>query len=152
MNTKICKECEKEKILIDFYKHPQWFMWTLWRCKDCIREWRKTERERKMARVNDFNRSKTPERKKYQRERTVKYRKEQKQKYNAHKKVWSYLRYNKHKYSFECSICWNKEKIELHHEDYNKPNEVVPLCVTHHKGYHYGNNWIDLSKKIIFPF
>jgi hypothetical protein len=38
-----------------------------------------------MARVNDIKRSKTPKRKKYQRERTVKYREEHKDKYDKSK-------------------------------------------------------------------
>jgi len=152
MDRKICKECLKEKVLTDFYKHPQWVMWTLPRCKECIKKWRKSERERKMARINDLKRSKKPKRIKYQRERTIKYRQEHKNKYNAHKKVWNYLKNIKYKYNFECCICLTKNKIELHHEDYNKPNEIIPFCSLHHKWYHYWKNWIDLSKKIILPF
>ena len=65
MITKICKECLIEKDLYEFYKHPQWVLWTLPRCKECIKTWRKTERERKMARVNDSKISKKLNRKKY---------------------------------------------------------------------------------------
>lgn len=37
-----------------------------------------------------------------------------------------------------CSVCWWKWKIEAHHQDYNKWNEVVFCCQSCHKLIH---NW-----------
>jgi len=146
---KQCKECNIKKELSEFYNHPQWVLWTLPRCKECIKSWRKTDREREMARIIDKKRVR-PEW--YIYKMTKKYRVENKEKYEAHKKVWNYLRNHKQEYIFKCCICWNMEYIELHHEDYSKPNEVIPMCTLHHKGYHYWKNWINLDKKIILPF
>jgi len=51
-----CKECSLFKKLSDFYKHNDWYLWVLWRCKECIKEWRKWKYERWMAIVRDRNR------------------------------------------------------------------------------------------------
>jgi len=58
-----------------------------------------------MARINDLKRSKNPERKKYQLEREIIRRKNNKDKKKAHTKVRNYLRYNRDKYKFNCCIC-----------------------------------------------
>jgi len=44
---------------------------------------------------------------------------------------------NPHKYSNSCSICNSSENVEYHHEDYDKPLEVIPLCREHHRDLHY---------------
>lgn len=38
-----------------------------------------------------------------------------------------------------CIVC-GKEKSHGHHEDYNKPLEVIWLCAQHHKDFHYYKN------------
>lgn len=35
-----------------------------------------------------------------------------------------------------CKICGTNENIEAHHEDYNKPLEVIWLCRNHHREHH----------------
>jgi hypothetical protein len=62
----ICKECMKEK-WIDFYKHPLTKSWFMWRCIDCVLEWRKTEKELSLSRVRDSKRYKNPKRNLYSR-------------------------------------------------------------------------------------
>ena len=37
-----------------------------------------------------------------------------------------------------CAVCGTNEKIEGHHEDYSKPFDVIWLCFSHHRDYHYG--------------
>lgn len=146
---KICKECGIEKELTEFYKHPQWVLWTLPRCKECIKKWRRSEREREMARVIDKKRVRPKD---YQYKRTLKYRIISKEKYEAHKKVWNYLRKNKDKYDFKCVICWKQDRIEKHHEDYNKPNEIIPFCSLHHKRRHCWDFEVKKERIIILPF
>ena len=62
---KTCKQCLQEKSLKDFYSHPKTKDGTVNRCKECIKLGRKTEKERKMARINDLKRTKNPERIQY---------------------------------------------------------------------------------------
>lgn len=151
MITKICKECLLEKELSLFYKHPQWVLWTLPRCKECIKAWRKTERERKMARINDTKRNKKTKRILYKRIKSKRRKNNNPEKNKAHLLVYSYFKKSKIIRPNKCSNCFKLWNIELHHEDYNKPNEVIPLCVLCHKQYH---SWIiDIIKDIIIlPF
>lgn len=149
---KICKECGVEKELTEFYKHPQWVLWTLPRCKECIKKWRRSEREREMSRIIDNKRSKTEKRKKYQKKRDIKRNKTNQIKKNAHIKVWNFIRNNKGKYNFKCVICWKQDRIEKHHEDYNKPNEIIPFCSLHHKRRHCWDFEVKKERIIILPF
>lgn len=54
----MCKECWEFKEInsINRYKHKDWYLWVLWRCKSCILKWRSTERELKLARIRDHDR------------------------------------------------------------------------------------------------
>lgn len=57
INTMIkCKQCELEKDEMFFYKHPLTVSWYLWRCKECVLLWRRSQHEKDMARVRDHNR------------------------------------------------------------------------------------------------
>lgn len=143
-----CKECKELKELDEFYTHPQWKNWVLSRCKECIKRWRRSEKERSMARINDKKRSKNPERIKYVIKNTQKYRKNNPDKRNAHKLVNNYYRSHRDEQPKICSNCWSNKKIELHHEDYKKPDEIIPLCALCHKGYHYWKIKIDTTKII----
>lgn len=140
-----CKECEETKDLSEFYSHPLWVNWVLSRCKECIKKWRRSERERKMARVNDNKRAKNPERKKYSISKTRSYRMKNPEKYKAHRLVTNFFKKNPEKKIKICTNCWWEWQIELHHEDYNKPYCVIPLCSLCHKWYH---KWsIEINKQ-----
>ena len=129
----VCKECNITKDLVEYYKHPEGRNWVLWRCKECIKTGRKSERERVMARIVDKNRMR-PEW--YNYNRTVEYRESNPKKHKAHKIVSNYYRYHKEDKPTICSICNAEKNIELHHEDYNNPREVIPLCSLCHSHYH----------------
>ncbi len=36
----------------------------------------------------------------------------------------------------KCALCGATENLHLHHEDYDKPREIVILCAKCHLGYH----------------
>lgn len=148
---KKCKECNLEKELSEFYKHPQWVMGTLPRCKDCIKKWRKTEREREMARINDLKRSKSPKRIAYSIERTRKYRQVNPEKWNAHKLVNNFLRKNYLYKPSRCSICGSNSNLHYHHFDYSLPNMVISCCARCHKKLH---SWLSYDNTMItiLPF
>jgi hypothetical protein len=145
-----CKECWELKSLSEFYNHYKWKNWVLSRCKDCIKKWRRSERERKIARIRDNKRSKTTKRIQYNTIKTKEYRLKNPLKYKAHSLISNYYKNNDR--PNECSICNSNDNIELHHEDYNKPNEVIPLCSLCHSKYHKWEFIIDIKNTIFVPF
>lgn len=146
----ICKECWVEKELLDFYSHPQWKNWVMWRCKECIKKWRKSPREREMARKWEKDNRVRPDW--YEYKRTKEYRIQNPLKYKAHKKVNNYFRCNKNNKPSKCSRCNTDWLIELHHEDYNFPEKVYPLCSLCHKWVHYKGYKLKKEWEIILPF
>jgi hypothetical protein len=46
-----------------------------------------------------------------------------------------------------CPICWEETKVEAHHPDYNKRNEIVWACTKCHKRIHYWH--IECPKNIV---
>lgn len=147
-----CKECLELKRISDYYLYN--WKTPFWRCKECVKRWRKSEKERKMARSYDKKRSKDPNRIAYVTSNTKRYRKENPEKWDAHKIVNNYFRTHKEEKPNTCSKCgfiWKwRWQIELHHEDYNKPREVIPLCSLCHKWYHKWVIEIDLNKVLKF--
>lgn len=147
-----CKECRELKELTEYYKHPEWLNGVLWRCKECIKRWRRSEEERKKARVNDIKRSKDIDRIKYTTQNTKRWRMENPKKRNAHKVVNNYYRYHRDEQPKECFNCNSKIAINMHHEDYDKPNEIIPLCNLCHKWYHFWKIEINKTNFLIIPF
>lgn len=153
INIKICKECLEEKELSDFYKHPQWFLWVLPRCKECIKRWRRTERERIMARVINKKRYSKIERKEYMKIKLKEFRIKYPEKYLAQRLVARFLKKNKQYKKNICYVSWIESRIELHHFDYTKPNYVIPCTHQIHSDFHswkiteIKNEWI-----LILPF
>jgi len=147
----ICKECWEEKELTEFYSHPQWKNWVLWRCKECIKKGRKSSRERELARKWEKDNRIRP--KWYWTTMCKKFRQENPEKYNAHKLVQNYLRRNFDVNPYIiCKNCWTEWKLHMHHIDYNKPNIVIPLCPLCHSNVH--NNTIKIKDEwiITLPF
>lgn len=141
-----CKQCSVEKELSEFYSHLEWKNWVLWRCKECIKEGRKSNKEREMARAVDRNRVR-PEW--YTYEATKKYREKFPEKQKAHSVVNNYYRSNEK--PSKCVSCESDDKrLHMHHEDYNKPREIIPLCNSCHTLRH---KWkLDIQKEWIITF
>ena len=94
-----CKECCIDKELSGYYRHPQWRLWVLSRCKDCIKKWRKSEREKEMARIRDKDRYyNNQKRRKYCFDRSSKWAKDNPVKRKAQSSVNNY--YKKHWLNF----------------------------------------------------
>ena len=149
--TKICKECKLEMGIDLFYTHPLTKDWHMWRCIKCIKTWRKSPKEREMARVIDIKRNKNPKRIQYSIERNNVYKRNNPEKYKAHTMVHNFLRNNKEYKPLICSKCWDKWIIHYHHFDYSKPNHVIACCPLCHSGFHKWNE-IDFTKVVILPF
>lgn len=132
-----CKQCEvfKEINKDNRYYHNQWFLWVLWRCKECILAWRKTEHELEMSRRRDSDRYyNNPKRREYifesSRERTKRkwYRNIHLKTSKKIKKLW--IRPS------VCPICWYSWRIISHHPNYNKWYEIVFCCQICHDKIH----------------
>lgn len=133
---KVCKECFIRKDLSEFYKHPQWVLWTLPRCKECIKKWRKTEREREMARKNDNRRYHNDDnRRKYQRERCSIGKRINRDKSQARQLASRSALLNPELIPVKCPITWWKVEC-LHHYDYRKPLSVIPCSIRWHFMFH----------------
>ncbi len=132
-----CKQCNIFKELNDdnWYKHSEGFLWVLWRCKECIKNWRKTEHELEMARKRDMDRYyNNPKRREYLFKSWTERRK-RKWYWPIHtktdrriKKLW--IR------PTNCPICWYEWRIIAHHPDYNKWHEIVFCCQICHDKIH----------------
>jgi len=142
-----CKECNILKEFSKFYSHPKWKNWVLWRCKECIKKWRSSDRERSMARIIDNNRTR-PEW--YTYNATLLSRKRNPIWNRARAIVNNYFKYHKEDKPTECCICWSNSRIHLHHEDYSNPREVYPLCPLCHSARHKWEIELDIEDLITF--
>lgn len=142
-----CKECNTVKQLTEYYTHKLKKNWVMWRCKECIKAWRRSDRERKLARVIDSNRTR-PEW--YVYEMTIKWRAKYPEKNKARRVVNNYYRYHREDKPTNCCVCNKEWRIELHHEDYNKPREVYPLCSLCHSWVHINKIVLDENDMIAF--
>ena len=147
MGVKRCFKCGQTKPLDDFYAHPRMKDGTLNKCKECAKEdvarriervkqdpeWCKRERERgrnKMATARACGRAKpSPRRKEYLKA------------YKARRpeacRAWAsaYRAASSGGISRKSACEWCSAsgcRLEMHHEDYGKPLEVVWLCCKCH--------------------
>ena len=148
MDQKECFKCKMILPLTEFYPHKQMGDGHLNKCKSCAKkdshsrflkklkdpEWLLKERERQ--RKKESRRRSEGFCKKYLKrpEYLKRYRLNNPLKYKAHVSVrralvkGDLIRGN-------CVIC-NNELTQAHHEDYNKPLEVIWYCAKHHSERH----------------
>lgn len=150
-----CKECWEYKELWkdNRYCHPEWFLWVLWRCKDCIKKGRRSEKEREMSRKVDLKRyyNENWKRKKWMKQWTKEYAKrdyvkEKKKELDRkrEKEMWYWKIHTKTNRWIKklwirpliCPICKNEKRTVAHHPDYSKRNEIVFCCDECHKWIH----------------
>jgi len=114
-----CKTCRIEKPESMFYKHPYVAGGRLDMCKECRRvymaKWRKNNRKKYNKMVGDWMRGRKVDPKKIKA-----------------KSIARRIKRNMEK--VECSypggVC--SGRIEAHHWDYDKPEEIVIFCKKHH--------------------
>lgn len=125
-----CKECNISKIASCFYKHPLTHNWLMGRCKDCVKNGRKTEHELNLSRKRDQKRyAENIERRRYIYESSS-LRRKNKWYWKIHTKTIRYINKKRLRPSI-CSICFIEpinKKIEAHHRDYNIRNSVIFCC------------------------
>lgn len=155
-----CTTCREMKSIDDFTKAKRWLFGKRAICKECEKEYRLWKREEnkeylknyyhtnreemlnKHAEYREKNRDKIREReKKYYHNNKDSIMKKWNEFYNISENAVNKKARQKSKQLIKkmwikpdkCPICWNNEfRIEAHHPDYNKWNEIVFCCKSCH--------------------
>lgn len=133
---KECFKCKTVKPLGDFYKHSTMADGHLNKCKDCTKNDSNKHRSENLEKIRAYDRAraKIAERIKTTTEVTRAWRAEDKRRARAHTAVARAIR-NGELIRQPCLRC-NEPKSVAHHEDYDKPLEVMWLCQPCHKQRH----------------
>ena len=136
VRSKECFKCKTVKPLTEFYKHERMSDGHLNKCKECTKSDATNHRNKNLEKVRayDRERGKIPERIKANTENNRAWREEDKRRSRAHHAV-SYAIRRGLLDRLPCIRCGD-EKSLAHHEDYDKPLEVMWLCQPCHKQRH----------------
>ena len=133
---KVCFKCKTEKPLTEFYKHSRMADGHLNKCKQCTRSDSNKHRAENLERIREYDkqRAKLPERKRHNSVVNQAWRAEDRRRTRAHNAVSRAIV----KGILERKPCCRcgSEKTVAHHEDYDKPLEVMWLCQPCHKQRH----------------
>ena len=151
---KVCRECNTEKPLSEFYKHPRMADGHLNKCSECVKKRVSKHREANLERILAYDKMRANKphrvqaRKEYAKTEAGKLAKKKAinayharypMKYAAHVIVGNHIRNGRIVPESSCSCCGSTEKIEGHHDDYTKPLDVRWLCEKCHKEWHRHN-------------
>ena len=151
---KVCRECNVEKPLTEFYKHSQMADGHLNKCIPCVKSRVHKHREVHLETIREYDKKRGTKphrvqaRKDYQKTETGKlakkramaaYYKRYPMTYAAHVITSNAVRDGRLFPAISCSVCMQNEKIEGHHDDYTKPMDVRWLCEKCHKEWHRHN-------------
>jgi len=126
-----CTECDKEKPPKDYYdSYPS-------KCKECVKA---SARRRRLENIDavrayDRRRARLPHRKNRAIEITRRARARDVRYAKAHAKVARAIIRGTLK-RLPCEMCGRKDHIHAHHDDYDKPLDVMWLCPVCHKVRH----------------
>lgn len=139
MNKKECFKCKLTKELLEFYKHSRMEDGHLNKCKECTKKDVAVTRYKNHDYYLEYDRARSllAHRKERQKEYQKIYRPNNRQKVRARTMVRNAVTSGELK-KLPCLVCGTFLRVESHHEDYNKPLEVVWLCSMHHKHVHFG--------------
>ena len=123
---KTCSVCKKERLLSEFSK-AHWVKGGLdCRCKKCRAEYYQSHKAETAAAGKAY--SQTAAGKKKRREAKRKYRLDFPSKAKAHQKLANAVRHQRLGSFSCCESCFQEKPVDGHHEDYDKPLEVIWLC------------------------
>lgn len=133
---KECFKCKTNKPLEEFYKHPKMADGHVNKCKECNKNDVTTNRNKNIEKVRAYDRArgKIPERIKAGVEINRAWRQEDSRRVVAHSAVARAIR-NVLLVRMPCIRCGEAKSV-AHHEDYDKPLEVMWLCQPCHKQRH----------------
>lgn len=133
---KICFKCKETKAIAEFYKHPKMSDGHLNKCKECNKADVLKHRLENIEKIRQYDRdrAKRPERMKAKAEINKIWLSEDKRRKKAHSAVYSAVKSGRLIRQL-CCRC-GEQKTVAHHEDYDKPLDVVWLCQPCHKQRH----------------
>jgi hypothetical protein len=136
IRSKECFKCKTIKLLSEFYKHSAMADGYLNKCKECTKNDVTAHRNKNLEKIRayDRDRAKAPERSKAAKEITSAWRKADINRVKAHNAVARSIRKGL-LVRCPCIRCGEIKSL-AHHEDYEKPLEVVWLCQPCHKQRH----------------
>ena len=144
-STKKCRQCGIPKPLLEFYNHPAMADGHLNKCKECVKTRVKMYADANPDKVRLLGREKR-RRPKYKALDKLWHQQHPKQR-RAHRLKWEAQNRDKRKAEWtvsnairdgkllrpsQCSQCGATGDIEAHHPDYDKPLDVVWLCIPCH--------------------
>jgi len=129
---KTCFKCGVEKPLDDFYAHPQMADGHLGVCKSCKREYQRVRTKTEIGREYERIRNKNPHRRSNRQLNTKKWRQENPERNRAHLAVYRAITNGTLVKPTSCEECGSQLPLHAHHEDYNRPLDVIWLCVNCH--------------------
>lgn len=137
---KKCFKCGAEKELDEFYKHSRMADGHLNKCKECAKNDVAKHREENIDKIREYDRKRGGTKKRIEKNTMLTriYRERFPLKHKAHIKLRHAVLNGLVQKPTECSICGLKTRIEGHHDDYDKPLDVVWCCSVCHKKMHYG--------------
>ncbi len=135
-SEKECFKCKTIKPLTEFYRHSEMADGHLNKCKECTKKDVTKHREANLEKIREYDRtrSKNLERIKANVETTRAWREEDRRRQRAHSAV-RFAIVNGHIVRQPCIRC-GEQKSVAHHEDYDKPLDVVWLCQPCHAKRH----------------
>ena len=135
-SSKECFKCKTIKPLEEFYKHSKMADGHVNKCKDCNKNDVTSHRNKNLEKVREYDRvrGKIPERIKAQVEINKAWRAEDSRRVVAHSAVSRAIREGRLDRN-PCVRCGEAKSV-AHHEDYDKPLEVMWLCQPCHKQRH----------------
>ena len=133
---KECFKCKTVKPLSDFYKHSKMADGYVNKCKECNKNDVTEHRNKNLEKIREYDRARGKESKRLKAtaEITRAWRAEDSRRAVAHSSVARAVR-NGTLARQPCCRCGDAKTV-AHHEDYDKPLEIVWLCQPCHKQRH----------------
>lgn len=152
IKCKVCFKCGKLKPLDGFYKHSKMADGHLNKCKECNKKDVSKNYRKNIDHYKEYERKRHqgPERKAYNHQKSKEWHRKNKERSSEMKKEWENRNPEKRKASHlvgnalrsgrlqkqPCAICGKTDNVQGHHFDYDKPLEVIWLCIEHHNMVH----------------
>jgi hypothetical protein len=136
IRSKVCFKCNINKQLTEYYKHAQMGDGHLNKCKDCTKKDANQHRANNLERIREYDRQRGKLADRIASNTAVNraWRAEDKRRQKAHSAVSKALRQGA-LLKEPCCRCGN-EKSVAHHDDYDRPLDIMWLCQPCHKQRH----------------